>query len=862
VFELRPYQETAVSSIIGALDRNPILVSPTGSGKTLLAVEVLRLLGRRALWLAHRKELIDQAAASLESSGLSVGVIKSGYPTAPLAHVQVASVQTLIRRDHPQTNLIVVDECFPAGTLIDGKHIETIREGNLVTAYDHKLFQPVQARVSHVIKRPRSKWGQLIRVTLSDGRSVVCTPDHPFYRPDADRYEGAVDLRAGQPVLVRVEENKDVDVQGNLQGLRQDVREHVPPPDVLDHMREDQPVETTKAGTNTTMCGMWNAGGMLGSAGAQYGQKRSSVLLDGMRQGVLLKAQLTNDGKHEPEVCGGADEKKQSDAQCGNTRAPVEDITGDRTPPLATGREWPRANRTAGTTGSGTPVAHRGLNPNRSQKGIRHTNALQGGYCQHRTPGCSRSGRQQPLHAKTPGSGSTRGCGVKRARVDRVEILESPGDERCGGLCPDGHVYNLEVEGYHNYFANGILVHNCHHAAAEGYRTILDAYPGVPRVGLTATPFRLDGRGLGDLFGELVVAAYTADLVEAGYLHAPKVWASKSPDLRGVRVTAGDYNLSQLAERTNTSELNADIIDSWKRHASGRRTVAFAVDIEHSLAIASAFQSAGIAAEHLDGKTPFEEREAILKRLRSGQTLIVSNCMVLTEGWDLPALECAIVARPTASLNLHLQMIGRIMRAAEGKESAIVLDTAGNHHVHGLVTRRLRYSLDSNSRVGFEDTLGLRRCKACGLYFDTTKTVCPECGWQVEAETRRDRPAVHGAGQLVEFNDGDFDYRREMWLLFEAQREAAGYQPGWSAYRYKDRFGDWPVLVGRELVDPDNATLEQKEQVYLQFLQIARCKGYKEGFAAHRFRDVFKHWPRGFVQRIRHQELQERLHAV
>ncbi len=154
----------------------------------------------------------------------------------------------------------------------------------------------------------------------------------------------------------------------------------------------------------------------------------------------------------------------------------------------------------------------------------------------------------------------------------------------------------------------------------------------------------------------------------------------EGPGLLGVRVVAATYNLCALAERTNTAELNADIVETWQKRAAGRRTVAFAVDIAHSEAITEAFRQAGVPAEHLDGATPRAERDGILARLATGETLVVSNCMVLTEGWDLPALECAVVARPPASLNLHLQMIGRVMRACAGKDGALVLD-------HSAITR-------------------------------------------------------------------------------------------------------------------------------------------------------------------------------
>jgi len=389
-----------------------------------------------------------------------------------------------------------------------------------------------------------------------------------------------------------------------------------------------------------------------------------------------------------------------------------------------------------------------------------------------------------------------------------------------------------------------VVVDECHHAAADSYQNILAEYGDAALIGLTATPFRLDGRGLGDLFGELVVAAWPDELCTSGYLHKPRVWASKAPDLRGVRVVAGDYSVGALAERTNTAELNADIVETWRKRAAGKRTIAFAVDIEHSEAITGAFEEAGIAAEHLDGRTPRAERDAILDRLASGETLVVSNCMVLTEGWDLPALECAVIARPTASLNLHLQMIGRVMRACDGKDGAIVLDHAGNHHVHGLVTRRLDYTL-SDEKVGFSEPLGLRRCGNCGLLFETNEPRCPECGWVPEASGagQRRRPAIHGEGELAEFDDSSFDYRRQVWVQIEAQRQASGYKPGWSYYRFFDRFGVAPIVAGGELVNPPEASPEQKAEVYREFLRIAAIKGYKPGWAAYRYKDAFGQWP-------------------
>lgn len=390
-----------------------------------------------------------------------------------------------------------------------------------------------------------------------------------------------------------------------------------------------------------------------------------------------------------------------------------------------------------------------------------------------------------------------------------------------------------------------IIIDEAHHARAQSYETVIDCYPGIPVVGLTATPFRLDGRGLGNIFGELVIATTTADLVDQGYLVAPKVYASKSPDLRGVKVSRGDYALSMLAERMSSPKLFGDIVETWKQRAEGKRTVAFAVNVEHSQAIVAAFQEAGVRAAHVDGNSPKQERAEVLAKLRSHELDVVSQCMILTEGWDLPSLECVIIARPTASLNLHLQMLGRVMRATDGKNGAICLDHAGNHHVHGLVTRKLNYTLEESARVGFDEPLGLRRCKACGLFFDNTHAECPDCGWKPEAEDyKNNRNSVDRDTELEEFWDDTFEYRRDFWNIIEAQRESIGYAPGWAAYRYKERFGEFPVLAGRDLVDPENASMEEKRAVHEMFLGIAKEKGFKPGWAAYRYRDIFGVWPR------------------
>ena len=180
--------------------------------------------------------------------------------------------------------------------------------------------------------------------------------------------------------------------------------------------------------------------------------------------------------------------------------------------------------------------------------------------------------------------------------------------------------------------ADLVIVDEAHRALAKSYTDLRDAYPKAIHLGLTATPYRADGRGLGESYGDLVVVASPSLLIGEGFLVAPRVFtvpASKLPDLGGVRVRGGDYDAEELAKAVDQAALVGDIVEHWQRHAPGVRTVAFASSVEHSRHIAARFVEAGVAAEHLDGETPADERDAILRRLERGETLVVSNCGVL-----------------------------------------------------------------------------------------------------------------------------------------------------------------------------------------------------------------------------------------
>jgi DNA repair protein RadD len=282
-----------------------------------------------------------------------------------------------------------------------------------------------------------------------------------------------------------------------------------------------------------------------------------------------------------------------------------------------------------------------------------------------------------------------------------------------------------------------VVVDEAHHARARTYQRLIGAYPDETVLGLTATPCRGDGRGLGNIFEVLVECPSVAELTAAGYLVGTKVYAPSRPDLTGVQVTHGDYNETQLAQRMDVDHLVGDIVSHWLRLANRRRTVCFATGVAHSVHLRNEFRAAGVLAEHIDGSTPLEERDAILARLAGGTVEVVCNAMVLTEGFDCPPISCIILARPTKHMGLYRQMVGRVLRPAPGKVDALVLDHAGAVFTHGFVEEPVLWTLSEDHRAenpvqrsrGEYLAPKLVTCPECAAVRHEGKP-CPACGWR------------------------------------------------------------------------------------------------------------------------------------
>lgn len=297
--------------------------------------------------------------------------------------------------------------------------------------------------------------------------------------------------------------------------------------------------------------------------------------------------------------------------------------------------------------------------------------------------------------------------------------------------------------------ADLVVVDEAHHSEAETYKTITGWYPRARVLGLTATPFLANGDGLDERFDEIVQGPAHSELFAEGWLTKPQMWTAPAdflPDTKGLKKVAGDFHQGELAKVANRPAIVGRIVEHWKKHALNLATVLYAVDIAHAKACRDAFEAAGIVAEHIDGTTPEGEREDILARLRLGKTKVVTNCGVFTEGWDFPGLQCVILARPTRSLGLYLQMCGRVMRK-DGRKRKVILDHAGIARWADVPWVDRQYTLEGIGRSGEGRGLVLKHCPGCDAAVPTITRTCPEC--EHEFWTLESGPPEEVAAQLV-----------------------------------------------------------------------------------------------------------------
>ena len=328
-----------------------------------------------------------------------------------------------------------------------------------------------------------------------------------------------------------------------------------------------------------------------------------------------------------------------------------------------------------------------------------------------------------------------------------------------------------------------IVIDEAHLAVAETYRKVIEDC-GSPRLLLlTATPIRLDGRGMREVADVIVPTCGTAELIAEGLLAPVRYYAPSRPDLATVRTIAGDYSQGDLATIMNKPSITGDAVDHYRKLAHGRPAVAFCTNIAHANATAEAFRQAGYSAVAISGDSKPAERDQALHGLNAGDIDVVCNCALWVAGVDAPAIGCIIMLAPTKSLTKYLQSVGRGLRTHPGKADCIVLDHAGNAFTHGLPTEPREWSLDGakkRARTGDDEVEPVRQCLRC-YFVHAPAPVCPNCG---HVHPVKERKLNQQAGDLEELKAVKRQQRQEVGRAKTIEElrtiaEQRGYKMGW-----------------------------------------------------------------------------------
>jgi DNA repair protein RadD len=292
-----------------------------------------------------------------------------------------------------------------------------------------------------------------------------------------------------------------------------------------------------------------------------------------------------------------------------------------------------------------------------------------------------------------------------------------------------------------------VVVDEAHHTTAGTWARVIAHFHAAKLLGVTATPIRGDGRGLGEHYQAMVQGPTAAELTSDGYLAPARVLAPPGFDSAGLRKRMGDFDTKQAEQRVGT--IMGDCLGHYRKHLSGQTAIAFCCSVAHAEAVAHLFQSAGIAAASIDGSMDTSTRRELLQRLAVGDLKVLTSCALIGEGVDVPSVGGCILLRPTASVGLHLQMIGRCLRPQPGK-TAVVLDHVGNTLRLGHHLEERDWTMDGLKKRDREAAPSVKVCPTCFATSPSTAQVCRDCGHVFAPPERRELRQVEG--ELVEIS--------------------------------------------------------------------------------------------------------------
>jgi len=737
---LKPLQKMALEEIRQAFRKSKRIIfqAATAMGKTIIATEIVKMAvskGKRVLFISDRIILCNQTSDVFLKYGINHGVIQGHHERFDISQpVQVCSIQTLKTRGCPDADLIIIDECFDGDTkilTIDGE-----RKISLVNIGD-KVYNA--CGVGEVVNVYASK-NKLLKVRLSNGKTIKCTEEHPFFTNNGWKPAGKLDV--GE----RVFSKKDVCA-----------------------MWED-------FSSQNNYLGRWEG------ASNRIGEEVEQCfdLLKILFEEAEESDERFRTGERKPSSRNEITQAHSSRWKWNCkylSRKVVQSI-----------RHWV-CNRIYSADKNGHTMGWRGTSTS-----LQNRHSKPGGNDRHRSRWQFASG------VVSEGRGHKETGVLENIRVESVEIEQ-------GAIKHD--VYNLQVSGHPSYYAEGVLVHNCH-VLYSAHKQIMADHPKTYFLGLTATPY---SKGLGKYFDFHIEPITMKQLIANNYLVPFEIYGPSVADLTQLKVRAGEYTEESVGEVFDKADIIGDVVTTWRKITPGKKTIVFGANIAHLKHLVEQFAHAGVTACQINAYQDDDERKAAIDGFVNGKTTVLCSVEVATKGFDVPAVEVCVLAIATKSMIKFTQTTGRALRVFPGKEKAYILDFGGNAERLGFPDDFEFLGLDDgkekiNKKAAPKEKLP-KACPSCDFIKPVGVHVCPACGFA--PELKKDVDVAPGELERLQ-RKAKKDYTLQEKQLFLAQlnqyakehkmkRHMKGFY-GWAIYAFQDKFGcrpsgkiDWSVTA-------------------------------------------------------------------
>ncbi len=760
--QLRPYQQAAVDAVYEHLrskETNPCVVLPTGTGKSLvlaqIAKDAVEKWNGRVLILAHVKELLEQNADKIRKlcPELKIGIYSAGLRSRDTTEqVIVAGIQSVYNKacELDAFDLVVVDECFPAGTLIDTPRGQ-------IPIEDLYVGQPVRhalgvGNIEAISSRPAF---EIMKLELSNGKSIECTPNHPFFTESG--WCKASALAVGTCLFCR-EDVSRLRERFSSEYLVRSERETGQMPN--GNGLEAQKILFPRVPVNGTPSATGKQGSGKSVHELEIESKNSRENVPVLRQGIppslLPYATDAGIGMEFATVLFNIllQESRESDVSAGSCGENIRNFESNRSPTIDSRRERESVEFTTGSAGADSERGNRIPNLNNSATASCGSIALlQTGCGNSISPAGNTTGWREPFckeNTQNRQTDSGMAGGIRVVGITHIK-LKSPRT-----------VYNLQVAGHPSFYADEVLVHNCHLIAPEGdgmYRTFLADMkvinPHVRVIGLTATPFRLKG-GLickpENILNEICYEAGLKEMIQQGYLSPLISRAGRAEaNLANLHIRGGEFISDEIAAAMDNDALVTSACREIAELTRDRKSVLiFTASVDHCNHVAEKIQLfSGNECAIVTGETPPAERAEIIARFK-GEFIpadlfgtpkpplkFLANVNVLTTGFDAPNTDCVVMLRPTNSPGLLIQCAGRGTRLSPetGKSSCLFLDYGGNILRHGPLDM-IKVKEPGSGKGGDAPA---KKCPQCLALIHAGYTACPECGYVFPPKESNDK---------------------------------------------------------------------------------------------------------------------------